>query len=68
MRVLTRKVDEGVVIGENVQVTVLEIRRNHVRLGISCRRAESPDVPDYWEEILSVNFPENAPEPLETIP
>ena len=68
MRVLTRLVDEGVVIGDHVHVTVLEIHDDHVRLGISCPRAEAPETCDYWEEIVSVKFLENAPEPLESVP
>ncbi len=36
MRVMTREVNQGVIIGENVHVTVLEIRDNVVRLGITC--------------------------------
>lgn len=45
---LTRQINEGVVIGESIHVTVLNIRANQVRLAIS-----SPDVePSYWEETL----------------
>jgi carbon storage regulator CsrA len=45
---LTRQVNEGLVIGEDIHVTVLDIRADHVRLAIS-----SPnDEPSYWEETL----------------
>lgn len=36
MLVLTRKVDERIVIGDDMQVTVLEIRGGKVKLGFEC--------------------------------
>ena len=48
MQTIARSVNEGVVIGDNVRVTVLEIQSNHVRLGI-----ETPNqAPYYREEVL----------------
>lgn len=48
MQLITRRVNEGLVIGEDVHVTVLEVDRDRVRLAIS-----SPnDRPSYWEETL----------------
>jgi carbon storage regulator CsrA len=48
MRVYTRGVDEGLMIGETVQVNVLEVQANCVRLAII-----DPDAsPTYREEIL----------------
>jgi len=48
MQIIARSVNEGVVIGDNVRVTVLEIQSNHVRLGI-----ETPNqIPFYREEVL----------------
>lgn len=68
MRVMPpQRVNEGVIIGGKVQVTVLEIRSDSVRLGISSPRAESPDIFDYWEETLKVELPETADEPLESV-
>ena len=49
MLVLTRKVDQPVIINENIQIRVLEIRGNRVRLGIvapadvSIKRQETLD-------------------------
>jgi len=43
MLVLTRKTDERIVIGETVDVVVLSIQGNRVRLGISAPR-ETPIV------------------------
>jgi carbon storage regulator CsrA len=48
MRVYTRGVDEGLVIGNNVQVNVLEVQTDCVRLAII-----DPDAsPSYREEVL----------------
>ncbi len=48
MRVYTRGVDEGLMIGETVQVSVLEVQTDCVRLAII-----DPDAsPTYREEVL----------------
>ena len=48
MLVLSRKLGEKIVIGDNIVVTVVKIDRNQIRIGI-----EAPhDVPVYREEIL----------------
>ena len=67
MRVMTREVNQGVIIGENVHVTVLEIRGNTVRLGISCPRAEYPSIYDYREETVRIELPETHELPLEFV-
>jgi hypothetical protein len=64
---MAREVNQGVIIGENVHVKVLEIRGNSVRLGISCPRAEYPSIYDYHEETLLVELPDNSPEPLQAV-
>jgi carbon storage regulator len=48
MLVLSRKLGEKIVIGENIIVTVVKIDRNQIRIGI-----EAPhDIPVYREEIV----------------
>ena len=47
MLVLSRKVDQVVVIGGNVRVMVVEVRGDKVRLGIDAPR----DVPVHREEV-----------------
>ena len=39
MLVLTRKVGESIVIGEDIEVTVLEVRGEQVKLGIRAPRS-----------------------------
>ena len=53
MLVLSRKLNEKVVIGGNIVVTVVRIDRNQVRLGI-----EAPgDVRVFREEVLTEKKP-----------
>jgi carbon storage regulator len=47
MLVLSRKLGEKIVIGDNIVITVVKIDRNQIRIGI-----EAPhDIPVYREEI-----------------
>ena len=51
MLVLSRKLNEKIVINGNIVVTVVKIDRNQIRIGI-----QAPgDVPVYREEILPVS-------------
>ncbi|MCA9562381.1 MAG: carbon storage regulator CsrA [Myxococcales bacterium] len=47
MLTLTRKVGESIRIGDEIQIVVKEIRRNHVRIGILAPR----EVKIYREEV-----------------
>ena len=47
MLVLSRQVDEKIIIGDSIVITVVEIRRGLVRLGIDAPR----DVPVHREEV-----------------
>ena len=55
MLVLTRKSDETIVIGENITITILEIRGDTVKIGISAPRSVSV----HRGEVLSVVAGEN---------
>lgn len=63
MLILTRRVGETVVVGENVTLTVLGVKGNQVRLGIDAPR----DVAVYREEIFLriQQEQENSPNPAE---
>ena len=56
MLVLSRKLGEKIVIGDNIVVTVVKIDRNQIRIGI-----EAPqDIPVYREEIMPGRTPKGA--------
>ena len=47
MLALSRKKDEAIVINNNIEVTVLEVKGDHVKLGISAPKS----VPIYRKEV-----------------
>ena len=49
MLALARKVNESIVIDDNIEVTVLEIKGDQIKLGISAPKS----VPIYRKEIYS---------------
>ena len=56
MLVLSRKLGEKIIIGDNIVVTVVKIDRNQIRLGI-----EAPhEVPVYREEISPTRLTEKS--------
>lgn len=58
MLILTRRVGETLVIGDNVTVTVLGVRGNQVRLGVNAPR----DVAVHREEIYQrIQMEKGAP-------
>lgn len=58
MQLISCRVNEGLVIDNEISVTVLDVQDDHVRLGIS-----SPnDSPSYREETLFCEVAERTPE------
>jgi carbon storage regulator len=49
MLVLTRKLGESIRVGDNISITVVEIERGKIRLGIDAPR----EVPVFREELVS---------------
>lgn len=56
MLVLTRKAGEAIQIGDSVNLTILEIRGNQVRIGITA----PDDVTVYREEIYRIVLEQNT--------
>jgi carbon storage regulator len=52
MLVLSRKLGEKILIGDNIYITVVDIDRGKIRLGIEAPR----DVPIYRQELLPASF------------
>jgi len=57
MLVLSRKLGEKIFIGENICITVVDIDRGKIRLGIEAPR----DVPIYRQELLPLNNQQSPP-------
>ncbi len=61
MLVLSRKKNESIVIGENVVVTVIEIRGDKVRLGIDAPKDVAVHRKEVMEAILRENLKFSSP-------
>jgi carbon storage regulator len=55
MLVLTRKKDESVIVGNSIEVKILEVRGDHVSLGFSAPR----QIPIYRKEVFEAIQSEN---------
>jgi carbon storage regulator len=68
MLVLTRKVHQSIVIGDDVEVVVLEVRGEQVRLGIKAPKNVSVHRKEIYDQIQGENKsasevrPEDIPE------
>jgi carbon storage regulator len=51
MLVLSRKVGESIIIGKDIVVTIVDIRKNHVRVGIEAPREVSVRRPRTTSEL-----------------
>ncbi len=55
MLVLTRKVNQSIVIGDEIEVVVLEVRGEQVRLGIRAPKNVSVHRKEIYEQIQDEN-------------
>jgi carbon storage regulator len=56
MLVLTRKLDESIIINENIEVVVVEIKENTVKLGIKAPKEIKILRKEIFEEIRKENI------------
>jgi len=56
MLILTRKLGESIIIDDNVQISVIEINKNNIKIGVNAPR----DLPIYREEVFLKIKEENA--------
>jgi carbon storage regulator len=62
MLILTRRIGESVIIGDDIHITVLEVKGNQVRLGVNAPK----DVSVHREEIYQrIQFDKEAEEKTE---
>jgi carbon storage regulator len=64
MLVLSRKLGEKIFIGENICITVVDIDRGKIRLGIEAPR----DVPIYRQELLPLKGTDTPTPPASALP
>lgn len=68
MLVLTRKVNQSIMIGDDIEITVLEVRGEQVRLGIRAPKNVMVHRQEIYVQILEENvrssetMPEDVPE------
>ena len=55
MLVLTRKPDQSIMIGDEIEITVLEVRGEQVRLGIRAPRTVAVHRKEVFEQIQQGN-------------
>ncbi|HOV63300.1 MAG TPA: carbon storage regulator CsrA [Spirochaetia bacterium] len=55
MLILTRKVNETIIIGDNIRVSLIEIRGDQVRIGVEAPK----NIKVYREEVFSAIQEEN---------
>jgi carbon storage regulator len=63
MLILTRRVGETVVIGDDVQVTVLGVKGNQVRLGVNAPKDVSVHRLEIYDRIRKEQEPGGTTEP-----
>ncbi len=62
MLVLSRKRDESIIIGDNVVVTIIDIRGEQVKLGVSAPKTISIHRKEVYEAIQAENVAASRPE------
>jgi len=61
MLILTRRVGETLVIGEDVTITVLGVKGNQVRIGVKAPKSVSVHREEIFERIRTERAEENIP-------
>ncbi|RMD84455.1 MAG: carbon storage regulator, partial [Lentisphaerae bacterium] len=55
MLILMRRLEESVIIGDNIEIKVLKISGNQVQLGISAPRDITVYRREIWEQVVAEN-------------
>lgn len=54
MLILTRKIGESLLIGDNVEITVLSVRGNQVKLGVNAPKEVSVHREEIYQRIIAL--------------
>ena len=63
MLILTRRVGESIVIGDDIVVTVVEVRGDSVRIGVRAPRSVDVHREEVYHELRRANQQAASPEP-----
>ncbi|MCG8571548.1 MAG: carbon storage regulator CsrA [Spirochaetes bacterium] len=55
MLILTRKENESIIIGDNIELTIVSIKGDHVKIGINAPKSIKVYRKEIYEEILKTN-------------
>lgn len=55
MLVLTRKVDQSIIIGDDIRIVIVDVRGDQVKIGIDAPRSVSVHREEVYEDILQEN-------------
>ncbi len=61
MLILTRRVGESIMIGDNVTVTVLGVKGNQVRIGVNAPKEVAVHREEIYEKIRAENGGDGSP-------
>jgi len=67
MLVLTRKEDESIMIGHDIEVKVLDVKENQVKLGIVAPKSVAVHRREIYDAIMKENADAAAPDSLDGI-
>ncbi|HOE12737.1 MAG TPA: carbon storage regulator CsrA [bacterium] len=62
MLVLSRKRDESIIVGDNVVITIIDIKGEHVKLGVDAPKYISIHRKEVYEAIQAENLAASRPE------